>query len=87
MVETLIQSINTDKAAQGATNIGSGKGTTLFDLAKRIQDLFKSSNEIIVEPARSVEVVKFIADVKRMFDIFNIQKDNDPLNNLGKMVD
>lgn len=87
VVEALIQSINNDKAAQGATNIGSGKGTTLFDLAKRIQDLFKSSNEIIIEPARSVEVVKFIADVRRMFDIFNIQKDDDPLNNLSKMVD
>ena len=87
VVEALIQSINNDDASKGATNIGSGRGTTLFDLAKRIQELFKSSNEIIVEPARSVEVVKFIADVKRMSKIFKIQKDDDPLSYLGKMVE
>ena len=87
VVEALIQSINNDDASKGATNIGSGMGTTLFDLAKRIQELFKSSNEIIVEPARSVEVVKFIADVKRMSKIFKIQKDDDPLSYLGKMVE
>ena len=87
VVEALIQSINNDDASKGATNIGSGRGTTLFDLAKRIQELFKSSNEIIVEPARSVEVVKFIADVKRMSKIFKIQRDDDPLSYLGKMVE
>ena len=87
VVEALIQSINNDDASKGATNIGSGMGTTLFDLAKRIQELFKSSNEIIVEPARSVEVVKFIADVKRMSKIFKIHKDDDPLSYLGKMVE
>ncbi|MEJ2545033.1 MAG: SDR family NAD(P)-dependent oxidoreductase [Calditrichaceae bacterium] len=87
VVDALIQSLNNEKAIISATNIGSGKGTTLFELAKRIQGLFRSSNEIEVEPARSVEVVKYVADIKRMSEIFNISIVEDPLYYLSKMVE
>ena len=79
--------IHNNEAPKSATNIGSGKGTTLFDLAKRVQLLFESSSEVIVLPPRSVEVVKFVADIKRMSDIFTITVDDDPLKYLGEMVE
>lgn len=85
-VEALIQSIQNIEAQKSATNIGSGTGTTLFELANCIQELFKSKNEVIIEQPRSVEVVKFVADVKRMLEIFDIQIEPDPLYYLNSMI-
>jgi len=87
VVEALIQSIDNAEAVKSATNIGSGQGTTLFELAERIQALYNSTNKILIEPARSEEVVKFVADIKRMKKIFNIKVETDPLNYLNKMVE
>ena len=87
VVEALVQSIDNEKAITGATNIGSGVGTTLFELANRIQEIYKSGSEILVEPARNVEVVKYIADIKRMCNIFDIMPEGDPLYYIKSMVD
>ena len=86
IVEALIQSMTNKEACKCATNIGSGNGVTLFELANRIQELFKSEKEIIVEPPRSVEVVKFIADIKRMSEIFDLPIETDPLYYLNSMI-
>ena len=87
VVEALVQSIDNEKAITGATNIGSGVGTTLFELANRIQEIYKSGSEILVEPARNVEVVKYIADIKRMCNIFDVMPEGDPLYYIKSMVD
>ena len=85
-VDVLIGSITNQKAVKGATNIGSGKGTTLFELAERIKAILNSTTEVTVEPARSTEVVKYVADIKRMSGIFNISINDDPLYFLPGML-
>ena len=86
VIQVLMQSVNNGEATGDATNIGSGQGVTLFELANRIQKLYESENELIIEPPRSVEVVKFIADVKRMSEIFDIPIETDPLYYLNLMI-
>ena len=44
-------------------NIGSGQGTTLPELAKRILEITGSASTIHQLPARSIEVNRFIADI------------------------
>ncbi|MCD6376735.1 MAG: SDR family NAD(P)-dependent oxidoreductase [Caldisericaceae bacterium] len=87
VVEALIQSLFNDEALAGPTNVGSGKGTTLFDLANRIMELTRAESQVVVDPPRSVEVVKFTADVTRFKQIFNVNLNDDPLYYLPKMIE
>lgn len=87
VVETLLQSLFNKEAIAGPTNVGSGKGTTLFDLANKIMELTHSKSKVVVEPPRSVEVVKFTADVTRFKQIFNVPLKEEPLYYLPKMIE
>ncbi len=82
IIEALVQSMSNERATEAPTNIGSGKGTTLFDLASRIMQLMGKENKITVEPAREAEVVKFTADVTRMNAVFHDLQNDDPLVHL-----
>lgn len=86
VIEIMIQSINNMAALSGPTNIGSGQGTTLFDLANRVMKLFGNKSNLKVQPPRSAEVVKFTADISRLKEIFDINLTADPLDYLQKMV-
>lgn len=86
VVETMEQAMENQKALEGPTNVGSGKGTTLFQLAERIMQITGSKNKVVVDPPRSVEVVKFTADVTRFKTIFNVPLPDDPLYYLETMV-
>jgi UDP-glucose 4-epimerase len=70
----------------GPINIGSGRGTTLPELAQRVLDITGSSAEIRYLPARELEVSGYIADVTRMRSALGVEPPDDPLGDLEAMV-
>lgn len=68
----------------GPVNVGSGAGTSILDLGKRILDMTNTRSELRLLPARSVEVVRFVADVGRMRTILEIEPATDPLQHLAE---
>ncbi len=86
VVQALMEAMENKKAAEGPTNVGSGRETTLFQLAERIMQLTGSHNKVVVDPPRSVEVVKFTADIRRFKSIFNVDVPQDPLYYLETMI-
>lgn len=60
-------------------NVGSGAGTTLRDLAARIQALPGVSVGLQVLPPRSVEVTRFVADIALMRSILGLEPPAEPL--------
>jgi hypothetical protein len=69
----------------GPINIASGQGTRLTDLAAWVLALTASSSKTVVLPARSEEVVGFIADVSAMKTHLGLQPP-EPLQLLPGMV-
>ncbi len=67
-------------------NIGSGTGTRIIDLARRISRLAEAQLKIKFQPARPMDVTRFIANVDRMREILMIEPPLDPLGNLGELV-
>jgi UDP-glucose 4-epimerase len=68
-------------------NVGSGVGTTLYDLAARIQALSGAAVGLRVLPARAVEVTRFVADVSRMRALLGLEPPSDPLVALPDLWD
>ena len=60
-------------------NVGSGVGTTLYDLAARVQALSGAAAGLRLLPARAVEVTRFVADVGRMRALLGLEPPSDPL--------
>lgn len=69
-----------------AINVGSGRGTSLLELASRMASGAARPSERRILPARSVEVVRFVADVRRMHTHLGLNPSADPLSNLGEML-
>ena len=67
-------------------NVGSGVGTTLYDLAARVQALSGAAVGLRVLPARTVEVTRFVADVGRMRALLDLEPPSDPLVALEELV-
>ncbi|MGI9146816.1 MAG: SDR family NAD(P)-dependent oxidoreductase [Chloroflexota bacterium] len=67
-------------------NIGSGTGTRIIDLARRIGRLAECQPKIHLEQARHMEVTRFIADVERMRRILLVEPLLDPLGKLAELV-
>jgi len=74
-----------ERGLDGPTNIGSGTGTSIIELANRILEVTGSRSAIHRVAARGVEVNRFIADVTRMRAL-GIQPDSDPLIHLAAMA-
>ena len=71
----------------GPINVGSGTGSTLQELARRIHALFGgSAQEIQTMPGRPVETRHFVADVSGMKDILGVTPPEDPLCELASMA-
>jgi nucleoside-diphosphate-sugar epimerase len=68
-------------------NIGSGTGTRIVDLARRIARLADSPAHVQLEPARPMEVTRFIASVERMQQILRLDPLLDPLGHLVDMLE
>lgn len=68
----------------GPVNIGSGKATSILELAERIKD-FNPATKIQMEPARAAEVTGYCADVT-LAKSFGLSVPSDPLENLGELM-
>lgn len=85
VVEALVRAGNFEGALP-PINIGSGTGTRIVDLARRIARLVECQAKLHVEPARHTQVTRYIANVDRMRQILLIEPLLDPLGNLAELV-
>lgn len=67
-------------------NIGSGKGTTVLELANKMCVLSGKENNIKLFPAREYEVKGYVADITRMKNILGIIPPEDPLWGLPELM-
>jgi hypothetical protein len=66
--------------------VGSGTGTRIIDLARRICRLAGARGRVSLLPARPVEVTRFVANVDRMRHLLNVETPLDPLAYLPRLV-
>jgi UDP-glucose 4-epimerase len=64
---------------RGPVNMGSGKGTTIFDLARRMVDVSRLVSKIDVAEERVREVGRFVADITRAKRLLKIPEPDHPL--------
>jgi UDP-glucose 4-epimerase len=67
-------------------NVGSGTGTRIVDLARRIRLMAGSHSQLQLVPARAVEVVQYVARVDRMRQLLRLEPPSDPLAYLPEIV-
>jgi UDP-glucose 4-epimerase len=70
----------------GPLNVGSGTGTSLKDLARRVVEITSSRSRIEFAPARSVETVRFVADVTLARQTLQLAVPADPLFALSRLL-
>jgi UDP-glucose 4-epimerase len=68
-------------------NIGSGKGTSLLELAAHVRALPGVTVGQRILPARAVEVTRYVAKVDLMRSILGLQPPEDPLAELSSLWD
>jgi UDP-glucose 4-epimerase len=84
VIDALIYAGNT--GLPGPTNVGTGVGTSILELASRILEVTGSRSGIARVPARGAEVTRFVADIMRMRAL-GLKPDADPLAHLPAMAD
>ena len=67
-------------------NIGSGTGTKLVDLARRLGRLVGGRAHLLLQPARPAEVTRYIAKIERMRDLLQLEPALDPLGHLSALL-
>jgi UDP-glucose 4-epimerase len=67
------------------TNIGSGSGTSVLELGRRILEVTGSKSSLVRVSSRSAEVTRFVADTARMRAL-GLQPDADPLAHLPELA-
>jgi len=88
-VGEVVEALMRTASVEGPTppiNIGSGTGTRIGDLARRIRLLTGSHSRIQLAPARAIEVVQFVARVDRMRQLLQVEPSADPLANLPELL-
>lgn len=86
LADALVSSLDLPELPCGPINIGSGVGTPIVDLAKRIIEATGSDSEIRMQPARPMEVERFVADVSRAKEQLDLVVSDDPLEHLPTLV-
>ncbi len=71
----------------GPVNVGSGKGTTILDLARHVVSKVGSASQVRIEPQRNVEVSQFTASTERMREKLGIVPPADPLAGLPGLIE
>lgn len=66
-------------------NVASGQGTPILALAERILALPGVASRLNLQPARSVEVARFTAEVTRMRELLQLEPPADPLYDLERL--
>ena len=72
---------------QGPVNLGSGKGTNIVDLAKRISTLTGGRSPVSVIEERQPEVGRFVADVAEAQRVFLLRRPEDPIEHVPAIVE
>jgi nucleoside-diphosphate-sugar epimerase len=85
VVEAMLRAASSDSVGP-PINVGSGTGTPILSLAKRIAWLSGGQSHVKLLPARSVEVTRFVANIDRMRKLLQIEAPVDPLHKLSSMV-
>jgi UDP-glucose 4-epimerase len=67
-------------------NVGSGTGTRIVDLARRIARLAGGHSHVKLQPARPMEVTRFVANVERMRQMLGVEPPLDPLMYLPNLI-
>jgi nucleoside-diphosphate-sugar epimerase len=67
-------------------NIGSGKGTTIAELAERILNLTYSQSKVSWMPSRDLDVVGFVADTTKARTLLGLDYPHDPLYRLPELI-
>ena len=86
IMEALVRASKADILGQ-PINVGSGQGTPLLNLARRILSLVDSPSQLDIQPARSVEVVRFTAKIDLMREKLGLEPPDDPLFGLPTLVE
>ncbi len=85
VVEALLRAASLDGPLP-PVNIGSGTGTRIVDLARRIARLACSQSRVRLQPARPMEITRFVANVERMRLMLGLEPPLDPLMYLPRLV-
>jgi UDP-glucose 4-epimerase len=85
VVDALVH-LGTGPHRAGPFNIGSGRGTTIIDLARRVVDAAGSSSKVDVAGQRDVEVMKFVADTRLAERELGLRVPEDPLFGLPAVI-
>jgi UDP-glucose 4-epimerase len=83
-VESLLRAAASERPLP-PINVGSGTGTPLVDLARRITRLAGSASSIQILPAAPFRVSRFVANVERMRQLLGITPPLDPFADLDQM--
>lgn len=67
-------------------NVGSGVGTPIVDLARRVLRLAGGHGRVDLLPARPFDVTRFVANVDRLRQLLGVQPPDDPLAHLPDLV-
>ena len=67
-------------------NIGSGRGTSIGELAERILELTDSRSKVSRKPSRNLDVVRFVADTTKARTLLGLEHPNDPLCRLPELI-
>jgi UDP-glucose 4-epimerase len=83
VVNALLAIVESGRPLPGPMNIGSGRGTTLQQLAAHIVSLTQSSSRVCVLPPRGPEIRRFTADTAFMRRHLRTEPPADPLASLA----
>jgi UDP-glucose 4-epimerase len=86
VVDALVR-LGTGSYLPGPFNIGSGKGTTIMDLARRVVAAANSTSTVEVAARRDVEVMRFAADTRVAERELGLKIPDDPLFGLPAVVE
>lgn len=86
VVDALLK-VGFGRYVRGPVNVGSGKGTTIAELAQRVVSLTKSSSEVRIVEERAQEVGRYVADITRGKKLLGLSEPADPLWALPRLLD
>lgn len=82
-----LERLGTGAYVAGPLNIGSGKGTTILELARRVMEAAGSTLPLDIAEKRDTEVMKFVADTRAAEAALGLTIPEDPLWGLPQVVE
>lgn len=87
-VSGILSTLRNFREASGETfNIASGTGSSLVTLAELIKDRMKSDSSITVEPSRTGEMTRFVANIDKAHQYLGYDPDYDLESGLNATID